>query len=49
MFQPGVQNLFDTMQLGPPEVAHFVEASVDFVEARIYVDAQIANARVRIV
>jgi hypothetical protein len=39
MLQPGVDDLLDPIKLGPPEIAHFVEAPIDVIEPRIHVAA----------
>src|ERR1700733_3974723 len=43
VLEPGVDHLFNAIELRAPEFAHFVETAIDIVEARIHVYAQFAE------
>lgn len=53
--EPGVDHFLEAMQLGPPEIAHFVEAPIDVIKppvdltkAGVHVNPQCADASIGI-
>ena len=46
MPEPGIQHFLHAMQLGAPQIAHFVETPIDIFELRIEMNAQVVEPRI---